>query len=820
MRGGKRVLGAGMAALTVLAASGAAMGADAPRQMAQAGDLRNFSIPAQGLPAALDRFADQAGVAFAYRTGDLSTLNSPGVSGTLSPRDALQRLLAGTGIIFDFTGPATVTLTRAPVTGAPAGSTVLSPVTVEATPANPNGIIDNLPPPYAGGQVATGGQFGILGNRDIMDTPFAMTAYTSDLMQNQQAATLADVIANDPSVRVNIRGRGTNNGGGDNFTIRGFPFQNQDVSFNGLYGVLPFGTVPVETVERVEVLKGPNALLSGMAPSGGVGGAINVVPKRAGDTPLNRLTATYGSDSQFGGHFDVGRRFGRDNAIGVRVNGIYRNGNTAVAGQSSQLGVATLGLDYRGERVRLSADLGYQNDKTEAASGFGGGMRVGAGVTYIPRAPDVNARTAQAWESTRYKDTYGVLRGEFDILSNLTAYGAFGARRNTQDNLRTNFQLMSNAGAVATIPTWYPQYADSMAGQAGVRGTVDTGPIRHAFDVGFQSVHTEQGYAFGQWAPVLTSIYNVAQYGRPNTGALASPTKSGESRLTSFAAADTMSVWDDRVALTVGLRHQKVEQDNFDNVSGAKLSSYNKSAVTPAVGLVVKPWTYVSLYGNYIEGLTQGATAPANVQNAGQIFPPTKTKQKEAGVKLDLGKQSATLSVFEITQPNTILTPGTVAGSQIFTVDGEQRNRGVELATFGEAFPGLRLLGGVTYLQPSQVKTQGGANNGRDAVGVPRWMANVGVEWDPSFVRGLTLTGRMVATAAQYANATNTLDIPGWTRWDLGARYATEAFGNPLTLRANVINLFDTNYWESVAAPQGLRLAQPRTFLVSATMDF
>ncbi len=820
MRGGKRVLGAGMAALTVLAASGVAMGADAPQQMAQAGDLRNFSIPAQGLPAALDRFADQAGVAFAYRTGDLSTLNSPGVSGTLSPRDALQRLLAGTGIIFDFTGPATVTLTRAPVTGAPAGSTVLSPVTVEATPANPNGIIDNVPAPYAGGQVATGGQFGILGNRDIMDTPFAMTAYTSELMENQQAATLADVIANDPSVRVNIRGRGTNNGGGDNFTIRGFPFQNQDVSFNGLYGVLPFGTVPVETVERVEVLKGPNALLSGMAPSGGVGGAINVVPKRAGDVPLNRLTATYGSDSQFGGHFDVGRRFGRDNAIGVRVNGIYRNGNTAVAGQSSQLGVATLGLDYRGERLRLSADLGYQNDKTEAASGFGGGMRVGAGVTYIPRAPDVNARTAQSWEATQYKDTYGVLRGEFDILSNVTAYAAFGARRNTQDNFRTNFTLMNNTGTVATVPVWYPQFADTISGQLGVRGTFNTGPVRHAFDIGASSMRMEGGYNYAEWAPVLTSIYNVAQYARPNTGSLASPIKSSETRLTSYAIADTMSVLNDRVALTVGLRRQQVSRDGFDIDTGAKTSSYDKSAVTPAVGLVVKPWNYVSLYGNYIEGLSQGATAPANVQNANQVFPPMKTKQKEAGVKVDFGKQGATLAVFEITQPNTLLKPGTTVGSQIFAVDGEQRNRGVELATFGEAFPGLRLLGGVTYLQPTQVKTQGGANNGRDAAGVPRWMANVGVEWDPNFVPGLTLTGRMLATGAQYTNATNTLDIPGWTRWDLGARYTTAAFGKPLTLRANVINLFDTNYWESVGVPQGLRLAQPRTFLVSATMDF
>src|SRR5690606_35485801 len=68
----------------------------------------------------------------------------------------------------------------------------------------------------------------------------------------------------------------------EDFTIRGLHITSQDVALNGLYGVLPYYRVPMEIAESVEILKGPSALLSGMAPGGNVAGAINIVPKRAG----------------------------------------------------------------------------------------------------------------------------------------------------------------------------------------------------------------------------------------------------------------------------------------------------------------------------------------------------------------------------------------------------------------------------------------------------------------------------------------------------------------------------------------------------------
>ncbi|WP_350359570.1 TonB-dependent receptor [Vreelandella sp. SM1641] len=148
----------------------------------------------------------------------------------------------------------------------------------------------------------------------------------------------------------------------------------------------------------------------------------------------------------------------------------------------------------------------------------------------------------------------------------------------------------------------------------------------------------------------------------------------------------------------LGARHQNVRIENFDTESGNRTSLYDQSAIAPAVGITLKPTDTISLYGNYIEGLDLGYTAPATAENAGESFPPSKTKQLEAGVKLDLGNFGGSVSAFEIRQPSTITLPGSTEGAFISTQDGEQRNRGVEISAFGQPTSTLKLLGGVVYL--------------------------------------------------------------------------------------------------------------------------
>ncbi len=122
--------------------------------------------------------------------------------------------------------------------------------------------------------------------------------------------------------------------------------------------------VAIESIEGVEVLKGPNAMLFGMAPRGNVGGNINVVPKRAGDTPITQFTGSYISDAQFGAHLDVGRRFGPDNSLGVRFNGLVRDGTTPVYGLRGLYRDGGTWPRLQVGPFRASVDLGYQKQRT------------------------------------------------------------------------------------------------------------------------------------------------------------------------------------------------------------------------------------------------------------------------------------------------------------------------------------------------------------------------------------------------------------------------------------------------------------------------
>src|SRR5690606_8261284 len=107
--------------------------------------------------------------------------------------------------------------------------------------------------------------------------------------------------------------------------------------------------------------------------------------------------------------------------------------------------------------------------------------------------------------------------------------------------------------------------------------------------------------------------------------------------------------------------------------------------------------------------------------------------------------------------------------NNVFSVDSEQRNRGVELNVFGEIASGVRLLSGITLMDAELTKTNNALTVGNDPVGVPGIQANLGGEWDIFLVPGLTLTGAVIYTDKQYVNQANTQELPSWTKVDLGA---------------------------------------------------
>ena len=219
-------------------------------------------------------------------------------------------------------GPAT----RQPAAGQP-GETDAATLSTIVVNANADASAEGLKAPYAGGQVARGGRIGMLGNEDVKNAPFNITSYTQELIQNQQAASVADVLQNDPSVRV-ARGFGNFQ---QVYMVRGFPVYSDDMGYNGLYGLLPRQYLAAELIERVEVFRGANTFLNGAAPGGsGVGGAINIVPKRASNADLTQATLGVESGLQGYAAVDLSRRFGPQRSTGIRLNAVRRDGDTAV----------------------------------------------------------------------------------------------------------------------------------------------------------------------------------------------------------------------------------------------------------------------------------------------------------------------------------------------------------------------------------------------------------------------------------------------------------------------------------------------------------
>ncbi len=731
----------------------------------------------------------------------------------MSIGDALNHLLSGTGLTYSMPNSLTITVQRV---GAGSGI-VLDPVQVQGTfPVPPQAMIDNVPAPYAGGQVATGGQLGLLGNRGVMDTPFNQTSYTAKKAQEQQAKTIQDALIDDPSVRT---GRSNNTTGSDLLKIRGFNVDIASAAYGGLYGMLPLSSPNVELAERVEVLKGPSAMLNGMPPGGFIGGTVNVVAKRAPDDPLTQATANYLSAGQFGGHIDVARRYGPEKEFGVRFNGVFRAGQTDLQYNSDQRAMALLGLDFRGDRVRLSADLGYQYQYGIGITPF---MALAAGAE-LPWAPSARSNpTAQPWTSQSRKDLFGVVRGEVDLAENVTAYAAFGAH---DYRMLGNYSLVTiinnfSGAASAFAPQNDSFYQTILTGEVGVRARVETGPIGHELALTATTYSSTGGSGTVQagGGAFATDLYNPTLIAQPSIP-MPAANKTSTQSLTSIGIADTLSAANKRIQLTVGARLQQVQATNYNAVSGAATSSYDQSALSPSVALVFKPWENVSIYGNFIQGLQQGTIVQPPFVNAGDVFPPFKSTQFEAGVKVDWGKLTTTASVFQISQPSVLSNLAT--NTQY--LGGEQVNQGFEFNFFGEVTDGFRVLGGIMLMNAVLTKTQGGTTDGWIAPFSPGVQINLASEWDLPFVPGLTLSGRAVYTGAQYIDTLSPRrSLPEWTRFDLGARYAFEnpgAKGKMLVARFNVENVFDTNYWAG-GTNTLLYLGAPRSFRLSLTADF
>ncbi|KQB59135.1 MULTISPECIES: TonB-dependent siderophore receptor [Betaproteobacteria] len=791
---------AAMLALPVMATGAAIFTApSAAHAQAPAQAMHDFDIPAGPLSTALTRAAAQSGVPLTAAAALTAGKTAPALKGRMTLREALAQLLAGSGLAAGTEG-ASVVIKAAPPAPGSAKEAVLPVVTVRA------GV--DTDGSTASGYRVKSASVGALGEKSLKDTPYSIEVYSRELMENKQARSLADLTKADASISLQQDNIVTEN---NSLTIRGLgPDSATGQKIDGLNARVRANDLPLEHLERVELLKGAGGFLYGF---GAPGGTINYVLKRPTDEPVRSLSTQIMDSGLTLIHGDLGGRFGAQDAFGYRVNLVNEEGDTYINDGKSRRHSGSLALDWR-----ITPDLVWRADAL-----VGEHVRKGGYWAVIPNADGA----ASNWTTATPLDP---IDGSRRLAPTFTRYGSRHKTYGTDLawQFATDWKLslshrISENGREFTQPAIFAstngdyslRYYDlatrfeSRQSQGVISGKFSTGPVVHELVMG-ASHNVTQSFSGPYQA---SNLANAGNLGNPADAAspfpgFASYDDANEEfsfmRRRELFVSDTLhlgSDWD----LIVGLRRGRLE---------VKDTAYNRTATTPTLAAVFRPTQGLSLYGSYVESLEEGATAPETAANAYEVFAPLKSKQYEVGAKAEGRDWSATAALFRLQRGLTYTT-----SDNVFTQDGEARYQGLEISGKFRLSPRWLVTASTMWLDATNQKTEGGALDGKRIQGVAREQTSVYGEYS---VAGLPLT---LTAGARYVgkrpvDADNQWHVGSVTLLDAGARYETKWGNKPVSLRLSIDNLTNKAYWVTQSESSNLQQGAPRTIKVGAQIEF
>jgi len=645
---------------------------------------------------------------------------------------------------------------------------------------------------------------GALGSRSVLDTPFSVTSVTADELADKQILKLGDVFYGDASVSDNSGGYSA---WASYVTIRGLPADWQNSFRIDGKPFLSYGlTLPYDHFERIDLLKGSSGFMYGF---GTPGGLINYVTKKPTDTPVRSVSVGYTSNNIWSEHIDLGGRFGNDQRFGYRLNVTHDQGETFNEGQIRRNAVS-LALD-----ARLTRDLTW----------------------------DFNA----IWQNSNSEDqtpsivTSGLTGSQLPAVisgGNKTLVGG-------GQHLDTNFQLYQTGLTYRINPDWKANLSYSHSTSKRFRNEGIATLTDAAGNYTDWRSDSREGHVFDQWQAMLegnartgflehqlvlgaswqkqVNDYSVSQYYQQigtgnlytqNTNSHDSSTDlqtyhSGIITQQAVFASDTLK-FSDQWSLLAGARYNEFRQDSF-STAGALTSRYDKSALTPTVALMYKPWQNTTIYGSYVESLEQGGTPALGTTNYGQQLNPLKSKQYEFGAKTDHERWSATAALFRIERAAEYTVNNTLVQ------DGQSNYQGLELGGAFRPTPQWQLGASLMLLDAKYDK--GSTYNGNRVAGAPKNMATAQVSYLVPQLSGLKLMADAKYTGNTMLGAANNIELPSYTLFNLGASYTTRIGKYDTTFRAAVNNLLDKRYWQ-YQYENYIKPGDPRTFSVSAKVDF
>ncbi len=654
-------------------------------------------------------------------------------------------------------------------------------------------------------------------NTPLLDVPQAITVISDEQIQDLQIRSVADLVRFIPGVSA-----GQGEGHRDQITLRG---NNTTADFfvNGLRDDVQYFR-SFYNIERVEALKGANAMIFGR---GGGGGVINRVTKVA-QFDSNRYVGTLSADT-FGSYYAEGDVNGTLGKVAVRINGFYEelnNHRDAFGGERYAVN-PTLAAEI-GASTRL--DLGYEYIRDDRVvdrgipSAFPGSIANPAGPLRGFRDTFFGQRGVN---ETDFEASVFNARLESRLTDNLTftALGLYGDYDKIYSNVFAATGIVTNAvtgartfGAEAYIdPTTRKNYI----GQANLEWRVSTGPIDHVILVGGE--YTRQDSTNGRTngfpnpavigtaasrratgipltqSPVLPAFFFIpGRFGNDNRDFVSDLDQ------ISVYAQDQISIGEN-VDLIAGLRY-----DRFDNTITNNFAGPVPVAVTrvddlwsPRVGLVVKPTPTASLYVTYSRSfLPQSGDQFLSFNATAATLKPEQFDNYEVGAKWDiLPRLTLTTAVFRLDRENT-RAPGPVAGQILQT--GSQRSNGFELSLVGNIIPKLTTSLGYAYTKAEITSTTTAAPNGRRVGQVPRNQVSLFNRYEVTDRLGLGAT--VLYQSAQFATISNATRLPAFTRVDGAIFYKLT---DKIEAQLNIENLTDTRYFPNAHNDNNISTGAP-----------
>jgi len=639
----------------------------------------------------------------------------------------------------------------------------------------------------------------------LMNIPQTINVVTRDQLDDQAHHSLADILRYVPGTTV-----GQGEGNRDQITLRG---QNTTADFflDGVRDDVQYYR-GLYNIERVEILKGPYALIFGR---GGGGGIINRVQK----SPLSDdiIYAGQASINSFGA-YDISADVNAplSDVAAVRINAVYENLDSHrdfVGGEryawnpyvAFKLNDAwKLGLSYEYVHDNRTTDRGIPSIATAA----GQPNRPIAGYRdQFFGVPDVNYTQLQAHIAK--------LRLDGALASNVSFSGTilYGDYDKIYLNVYPNGAVTAQNGTVALAAYSDPTQRENFIAQANLVWDVETGALTHKILVG--SEYGDQKSANRRFNGTLsTPTISLANplFPTVNFNALSRDTVS-DVKFFSTYVQDQIS-FGEHIDVVAGLRYDNFDIEGIDLLPAVDRPFARKDEkVSPRLGLIFKPQENISLYGSYSQSfLPRSGEQFLALTVTQQNLAPEKFTNYELGAKWDVRPNlNMTLAVFQLERSNAT-TPD--PSNPVASINvGTTRTQGVELSVTGNITSSWQVHGGYSY--------QDAVLAGNDSVRlgqVPRHQASLWNRYDLSdqFAAGLGIIHQSSQFAAIRA-VSNTTKLPAFTRLDAAVYYD---LSDALQLQLNIENLLNTDYFSDAHNNNNISTGAPLNARVTIRAKF